>query len=82
MKKHFFFFFFEEKQQKKKKLVVDYDYLYQKLLEGPLRSKDIEEITGVSHSGVFQIITTLSINYPIWSPSRGVYKLIEDSDYD
>lgn len=66
---------------KKKRKPVDYDMLYELLLAGPLTFRQIEEVTGVSHCGVAQVITTLSLRYPIWSPKRGVYKLCEDSDY-
>lgn len=66
---------------KKKRKAVDYEELYNLLLQGPLTFRQIEEVTGVSHCGVAQVITTLSLRYPIWSPKRGVYKLCESSDY-
>lgn len=69
------------KPKRKKRRLVDYDQLYQMLLTGPITFKDIERVTGVSHCGVAQVITTLSIRYPLWSPKRGVYKLCEDDDY-
>ena len=61
--------------------LVDYDMLYKMLLAGPVTFKMIEEATGVSHNGVAQVITTLSLRYPVWSPKRGIYKLCEASDY-
>lgn len=85
MKNAFFFFFYgetEKEKPKKKKIIVDYDLIYAKLKEGPLTFRQIEELSGVSHSCVYQVITTLSLNFPIWSPARGVYKLIEESDYE
>lgn len=51
-------------------------------MRGPVTFRDIEEATGVSHNGVAQVITTLSLKYPIWSPKRGVYKLYDDDDYN
>ena len=72
--------FIVPRTQKKRKR-VDYDELYKMLLKGPITFRDIEEATGVSHNGVAQVITTLTLRYPVWSPSRGVYKLCEDSDY-
>ena len=60
---------------RRKRVPVDYDQLYQLFLRGPVTFRDIEEATGVSHNGVAQVITTLSLKYPIWSPKRGVYKL-------
>jgi hypothetical protein len=68
-------------RSRKKRQPVDYDMLYQRLLQGPLTFADIEKLTGVPHCSVAQIITTLSLNYPLWSPKRGVYKLISDEDY-
>lgn len=63
------------------KKYVDYEKIYQRLLQGPTTCKEIMQMAGVPKNGVVQVITTLSIRYPLWSPSRGVYKLIEDSDY-
>lgn len=51
--------------------------LYERLKEGPLTFNEIEKLTCVAHSGVAQVITTLSLRYPIWSPKRGVYTLID-----
>lgn len=81
-----FFFFFpiekkDEEGKKRKKIPIDYEMLHERLLEGPVSFNEIEKLTGVAHSGVAQIITTLSIRYPIWSPKRGIYKLIEEKDY-
>lgn len=68
---------------KKKKKFVDYDVLFDALKKGPLMFCDIERLAGVPHSSVQQVITTLSIKYPVWSPERGVYKLMTDEDlYD
>lgn len=69
------------KPRKKKRVEVDYDELYKLLLAGPLTFRQIEEITGVKHCGVAQVITTLSLRYPVWSPKRGVYKLYDEEDY-
>lgn len=69
------------KKPKKKKQPVNYEELYQRLLQGPLSFHDIEEITGVAHCGVAQVITTLSLRYPVYSPSRGIYKLYGDEEY-
>lgn len=66
---------------KKKKQPVDYERIYHRLLQGPMTFKDIEEMTGIAHCGVAQVITTLSLRYPVYSPSRGVYKLYGDEEY-
>lgn len=71
----------EEVIKKKKKKYVDYEQLYRLLLAGPLTFKQIMEVTGVDHHGVAQVITTLTLNYPVWSPARGVYKLCTPDDY-
>lgn len=67
--------------QKKKKQAVDYERIYHRLLLGPITFKEIEEMTGIAHCGVAQVITTLSLRYPVYSPSRGVYKLYGDEEY-
>ena len=60
---------------------IDYDSLYNLFLAGPVRFKDIEQATGVSHNAVALVITTLSLRYPIYELKRGVYKLATDEDY-
>lgn len=75
-----FFFFFKKK--KAERVYVDYEALYERLKQGPMSFTDIQEFTGVSRNTVAQVITTLSYNYPVWSPKRGVYKVLEESDYD
>lgn len=83
MEDFFFFFFFDNEIVKtKKRQSPDYEMLHERLLEGPVTFREIEKLTGVAHSGVAQIITTLSLRYPLWSPKRGIYKLIEESDYN
>lgn len=65
----------------KKKKKVDYEKLYAALKEGPVSFSQIEAISGVSHACVSQVITTLSLRYPIYECSRGMYKLYGDDDY-
>lgn len=67
---------------KKKKRVIDYEELYRLFLTGPVTFNQIEQVTGVSHNGVAQVITTLSLRYPIYELQRGVYKLYGDDDYE
>ena len=83
MNDYFFFFFYDSPKTKIKgqRTEPDYEMLYERFKEGPVTFREIEKLTGVAHSGVAQVITTLSIRYPIWSPKRGTYKLIEDKDY-
>lgn len=60
---------------------VDYEKLYELFRKGPVTFHDIEEAAGVSHNSVAQVITTLSLRYPIYELKRGVYKLYGDDDY-
>ena len=73
-----FFFDFTEKLKKKK---VDYVSIYEALKSGPLSFSQIEAMSGVAHSGVAQVITTLSLRYPVYEYRRGLYKLYGDDDY-
>lgn len=66
---------------KRKKRVIDYDALYQLFLQGPVRFSDIEQVTGMKHNAIAQVITSLSLRYPIYELKRGVYKLYGDDDY-
>jgi hypothetical protein len=66
-----------DKELRRKRRPVPYDRLYKILLEGPLTRKDIMTITGLGETAVSQIIDTLSLRYPVWSPRRGVYELLK-----
>ena len=70
-----------KKAQRKPRKPVDYEKIYEALQWGPLTFNEIEIMTGVPHCAVAQVITTLSLKYPIWSPRRGVYKLADETDY-
>jgi hypothetical protein len=76
-----FDFSFEEEAAPIKKKKVDYDLIVQKLKEGPLTFSQIKALAGVSHYGVAQVITTLSLHYPIYEAARGLYKLYGADDY-
>lgn len=75
-----FDFIWEEKPKPKKKK-IDYDLILNNLKEGPLTFSQIKELAGVSHCGVSQVITTLSLHHPIYEVARGLYKLYGDDDY-
>lgn len=68
-------------RKKKKKTAVDYEKLYELFLRGPVRFCEIEAASGVSHNSVAQVITTLSLKYPIYEVRRGLYKLYGADDY-
>lgn len=64
-----------------KRKKVDYEVIYKELCKGPLSFSQIEAMTGVAHNGVAQVITTLSLHYPVYEVSRGIYKLLGEDDY-
>lgn len=68
-------------KKKKTRKAVDYEALYELFKKGPVHWHDIEVASGVSHSTVAQVITTLSLRYPIYELKRGVYKLYGDEEY-
>jgi hypothetical protein len=55
---------------------VDYGKLYAILEKQPLTYDIIKRETGLNDSGVAQVITTLSIDYPVWNPAKGIYELL------
>jgi hypothetical protein len=55
---------------------VDYDKLFAILQKQPLTYDIIKNETGLNNSGVAEVITTLSVNYALWSPARGIYELL------
>ena len=68
-------------QAKTPRRKTDYGAIVAALQKGPLTFTQIEQIAGCARSGVSQIITTLSLHYPIFEAKRGVYKLYGDDDY-
>lgn len=74
-------FEFEFSAPKKKKKKVDYKLIIKELEKGPLTFSQIQALAGVSRAGVSQVITTLSLHYPLYEWARGIYKLYGDDDY-
>lgn len=74
-------FIFDFTIPKKKKKKVDYKLIISELKKGPLTFSQIQALAGVSRAGVSQVITTLSLHYPLYEAARGIYKLYGDDDY-
>ncbi len=74
-------FIFDFSIPKKKKKKVDYKLIISELQKGPLTFSQIQALAGVSRAGVSQVITTLSLHYPLYEAARGIYKLYGDDDY-
>lgn len=74
-------FVFDFSIPKKKKKKVDYKLIISELKKGPLTFSQIQALAGVSRAGVSQVITTLSLHYPLYEAARGIYKLYGDDDY-
>ncbi|MDR1306028.1 MAG: hypothetical protein LBK74_00450 [Treponema sp.] len=52
--------------------------LYRRMRERPLSYKEIQVLTGASHAGMTNIITSLSLRYPVYQPCRGLYAVLKD----
>ncbi|MCR4948923.1 MAG: hypothetical protein K6A15_07210 [Treponema sp.] len=59
-------FIFDFSIPKKKKKKVDYKLIISELKKGPLKFSQIQALAGVSRVGVSQVITTLSLHYPLY----------------
>jgi hypothetical protein len=55
---------------------ADYAKLYAILQKQPLTYDIIKHETGLNDSGVAQVITTLSLDYPVWNPAKGIYEIL------
>lgn len=66
---------------KKGKRKINYDLILEELKKGPLTFTQIQQLAGVGHAGVAQVITTISLHYPLYELDRGLYKLYGDDDY-
>jgi hypothetical protein len=70
------------RKKPRKKRGADYGELYNILLREPLDYAKIRAVTGVSSSGIMQIIDTLTLRYPLYQIRKGVYGLLKDDDDD
>ena len=66
-----------KEKSKPKKMLIDYEAIFKELQKGPLTFSQIWTLSGVKRAGVSQVITTLSLRYPIYEEARGVYKLLD-----
>ncbi|MDR2134608.1 MAG: hypothetical protein LBP27_05820 [Treponema sp.] len=57
---------------------INYGALYELLRKRPISYRDIMRITGRAKTAVPGIITTLSLKYPLYQVSHGVYALNPD----
>ena len=72
----------KKKAVRKKRRPVNYEELYAIFLKQKIVTfAEIEAAAGVSHNAVAQVITTLSLKYPITDIKRGVYMLCTREDY-
>ena len=74
-------FEFDFSVPKKKKKKVNYEPIVRELEKGPLTFSQIQALADVSRDRVSQVITTLSLHYPLYEVARGIYKLYGDDDY-
>jgi hypothetical protein len=64
-------------RKKKPRKIVNYDLLAEYVRQaGEVTFAEISELTESSAGGTAQIIDTLSLRYPLWSPRRGVYRML------
>jgi hypothetical protein len=70
------------RRKRRKTKHVDYGELYNILRKEPLNYAKIREVTGVSNSGIMQIIDVLTLRYPLYQVRKGVYGLLKDEDDD
>nr|DAR99399.1 MAG TPA: Cytosine specific methyltransferase [Bacteriophage sp.] len=61
----------------RKRKYVDYEHLYELLKKSPVSFEQIRRETGLDKKGAYQVITTLSLKYPVYSPERGMYALLK-----
>lgn len=74
-------FDFDYPKPEKKKRNINYDLIIAELKKGPLSFTQIQQLAGVAHAGVAQVITTISLHYPLYEADYGLYKLYGDDDY-
>lgn len=68
-------------QAKKTRNNYDYEAIVSALKEGPLTFTQIGKLAGCPKTMISEVITTLSLDYPVYAVKRGLYKLYGDDDY-
>ena len=62
--------------------LVLYERLRDMFLKGEVKVSDIVKELNVGHTSAETMISNLSVELPIWSPGRGVYKVLCESDIE
>ena len=62
-----------------KRFVIDYEALFDDLKKdgGTFGLSDLQKRTGLPYYSIQGIVDTMSIQYPIYSPSYGVYAVLQ-----
>lgn len=50
---------------------------YMSCLKKPRKFRANKAETGLDKKGAYQVVTTLSLKYPVYSPERGMYALLK-----
>ncbi len=56
---------------------VDYDALYRLFEKGEVCLSQIMEQTGLDKKKAYQILTSISLKWPVYRKRRGVYALLD-----
>ncbi len=65
-----------ERKAREKNPIVDYDALYAILQRQPITYNIIKDMTGLKANEIQHVIDTLSYQYPLYDPARGIYELL------
>jgi hypothetical protein len=66
--------------RRRKRKKVNYEKLYNILQTEPLDYAKIRAVTGVSNASIGAVIDCLSLRYPLYQISKGVYGLLKDEE--
>lgn len=58
-----------------------YNIVLNMLRAGPIKVNEVAKELGCNVHSLETLLGNLSLSYPIWNPSRGVWKLLDDNDF-
>lgn len=59
-----------------------YNLLKKLFYAGPVHITDIVTVVGVNRSTAETMVNNLSHELPIWEPGKGVFKILEEKDFE
>lgn len=64
------------------RIVENYEIVKNMLREHPISLKDVMERLSISEGSAYSLLMNLSFELPLWNPTKHLYKILEESDFE